>query len=193
MYQARELSYVFDYVDCKFIALCVRFAHPHFLSLIQYVFLIVISLALWRFGREDLKLDRWLVLCVLQLFWTSPAVFLGGNFFRTAKIGVTLVVVMLYGIIFRCLPARRENPSFAPSMRLRLTCFGWAWAATLFDRQGVFFIGVIIVFLGFWYFGFREDSVVKLVSPFVAAFALCFLLQLYYCATADPVDQRLLA
>ena len=30
MYQARELSYLFDYVDCKFIACCVALGHPHF-------------------------------------------------------------------------------------------------------------------------------------------------------------------
>jgi hypothetical protein len=67
MYQARELSYLFDYVDCKFIACCVALGHPHFFSLTNYVFLAAISLVLWRFGVEELKLERWIALCVLVL------------------------------------------------------------------------------------------------------------------------------
>jgi hypothetical protein len=172
MYQARELSYFFDYIDCKFIAWCVALGHPHFLSLTQYVFLILISLVLWRFGVEELKLERWLVLGVLLLFWTTPAVFLGGGFFRTAKIGAALALVVLYRLIFRILRAARANPAHCLSTRSWLACFGWAWAATLFDRQGVFMIGVIVVFLGFRFFGYREKSVARLAGAFVAALAL---------------------
>ena len=172
MYQARELSYFFDYIDCKFIACCVALGHPHFLSLTQYVFLVLISLVLWRFGVGELKLERWIGLCVLLLYWTTPAVFLGGAFYRTAKIGVALAVVVLYWRIFRILRAARDIPRCGLSARSWLVCFGWAWAATLFDRLGVFMVGVIVVFLGFWFFAYREKSVLKLTGAFVAALAL---------------------
>jgi hypothetical protein len=175
MYQARELSYFFDYIDCKFISWCVALGHPHFLSLTHYVFLLVMSLVLWRFGVEELKLARWIALGVLLLFWTAPAVFLGGAVFRTAKIGVALAVVVLYWRICRVLRAARENPGCCLSARLWLVCFGWAWAATLFDRQGAFMVGVIVVFLGFWFFGYREKSVRKLLGAFGAALALSIL------------------
>jgi hypothetical protein len=175
MYQARELSYFFDYIDCNFIAWSVALGHPHFLSLTHYVFLILISLVLWRFAVEELKLKSWIALCVLLLFWTTPDVFLGGAFFRTSKIGVALAVVVLYWQIFRILRATRENPEHCLSTRLWLVCFGWAWAATLFDRQGVFMVAVILVFLGFRFLGYREKSVLKLSGAFVAAFALSLL------------------
>ena len=175
MYQARELSYFFDYIDCQFIACCVALGHPHFLSLTQYAFLVLISLVLWRFGVEELKLERWIGLCVLLLFWTTPAVFLGGTFFRTAKIGVALAVVVLYRRIFRILRTARENPGFCLSARSWLVCFGWAWAATLFDRQGIFMVGVIIFFLGFWYWGYREKSTPRLMGAFIAALGLSFI------------------
>ncbi len=172
MYQARELSCFFDYVDCKFIACCVALGHPHFLSLTHYVFLILISLVLWRFGVKELKLDRWIVLCVLLLFWTTPVVFLSGMFYRTAKIGVALSVMVLYWHLFRILRAAREMPGCRLSARSWLVCFGWAWAATLFDRQGVFMVGVIVIFLGFRFFAYREESVLKLIGSFVAVVAL---------------------
>jgi hypothetical protein len=172
MYQARELSYFFDYIDCKFIAWCVALGHPHFLSLIQYAFLVVISLVLWRFGVGDLKLERWIVLCVLLMFWTTPAVFLGGGFFRTAKIGVSLAVVVLYRSIFRILRSAREDPGYRLPLRSWLFCFAWAWAATLFDRQGVFMVGTIIVILCFRFIGYREKSVLSLTGAFVAVLAL---------------------
>jgi len=175
MYQARELSCFFDYIDCKFIGWSVALGHPHFLSLTQYVFLVLISLVLWRFGAGELKLERWIVLGVLLLFWTTPAVFLSGAFFRTAKIGVTLAVVVLYLLIFRILRAARENPEYRLSARSGLVCFGWAWAATLFDRQGVFMVGVIVVFLGFRFFGYREKSMLKLIGVFAAVLVLSVL------------------
>jgi hypothetical protein len=175
MYQARELSYLFDYVDCKCIAWSVALGYPHFLSLTQYVFLVLISLVLWRFGVVELKMDRWMAWCVLLLFWTSPAVFLGGVFFRTAKIGVALTVAVLYCLIYRSLLAARENPKWVLGARRWLIFFGWAWVATLFDRQGVFMVGVAVFFLGCWFLAYGEKNTLKLMGAFGAALALSVL------------------
>jgi len=172
LYQARELGDFFDYIDCQFIACCVALGHPHFLSLTHYVFLVLISLVFWKFGVEELKLGRWVVLCILLLFWTTPAIFFGGAFFRTSKVGVALAVVVLYERIFRILRAARESPGDHLSTLSWLACFGWAWAATLFDRQGVFFVGVAALFLGFWFLAYREKSALKLISAFIAALTL---------------------
>ncbi|HEY3860423.1 MAG TPA: hypothetical protein VGO59_00935 [Verrucomicrobiae bacterium] len=169
MFQARELSNFFDYLDCQFIALCVRAGHPHLLSITHYAFLLLISLIVWQFGAGDLKLPRWMALGVMLLFWTTPGVFLNGSYFRTAKIGVALALVVLYLLIFRVLRAPPEELNVPLSRRVWLVCFGWAWAATLFDLQGVFMVGIIIAFLGFWFWGYREKTALELAGPFVAA------------------------
>lgn len=165
MYQARELSYLFDYVDCRFIAACVAFGHPHFFSLTTYVFLALISVTFWRFGTADLKLSPWLVSGALLLFWTTPAVFLGGSFFRTAKIGVGLATVILYRLIFRALRAANENPVWQLPTRAWLACFGWAVIAALFDRQGFFMLVIALGFLMAW-----ERRLWSLIGAFMAAF-----------------------
>lgn len=175
MYQARELSYLFDFLDAKFIAFCVEQGHPHFLSIVQYVFLILISLVFWQFGARDLKLPWWLVLGIILLYWTSPAVFLSGVFFRTAKIGVALLAVLFYWLIYRHLRDAQDGAAYRFSRWNWLKFFLLAWAATLFDRQGVFMVGLVIVFLAFWYLGYWQKSALDLAQPFVAALAMSFL------------------
>lgn len=175
MYQARELSYFFDYIDCKFIAWCAALGHPHFLSITHYVFLLLICLELRRFGVDDLKLARWICLGVLLLFWTSPAVFLGGELFRSSKIGAALTIVVSYRLLYRRLMADGKGAPEVLSFRSYLILFAWAWLATLFDRQGVFMVGVVLVFLGFHFFSYRRLSTLKLAAPYVAALLVSLL------------------
>ena len=172
MFQARELSYFFDYLDSRFIAASVRLGHPHFISLTQYVFLILISLEFWRFGVRDLKVHRGIVLGVLLLFWTAPSVFWGGAIFRTSKIGVSLALVVLYRRIFLVLREAENNPDYKLPGRTWLACSGWAWAATLFDRQGVFMVGTAVIFLGFQLWGHRQKSLLIFTGAFAFALAL---------------------
>jgi hypothetical protein len=172
MYQARELSYLFDYIDCKFIAGCVALGHPHFLSVTHYFFLIWISVVFWRFGVDDLKMNRWTVAGALLLVLTTPVIFLSGGFYRTAKIGVALALAILYRQIFRNLRAALDDSAWRMPMRTWLSCFGWAWAATLFDREGLFMVGVMVVLLGLCFFGCRQKNMLKLADPLAAAGAL---------------------
>lgn len=169
LYQARELSYFFDYLDAKFIALCVAAGYPHFLSLTHYVFLILISLILWKFGVDQLGLSPWLGSGVLLLFWTSPPVFFGGVFFRTAKIGLSLLLVILYWMIFCALGRMKYDPGSRLTNRTWWSCFGLSLGATLFDQQGVFMCGVAVVFLGFWFYRERNKNAPALASAFAAA------------------------
>jgi hypothetical protein len=183
MYQARELSYFFDYLDCQFFAWCIRLGHPHFLSITYYIFMTVISLMIWHIAVGQLRLDRWLALAVLLLLWTTPAVFLGGVLFRTAKIGVALVEVVLFWLLFRILRRGMDDPRSTFPIKSWLACFCWAWAATLFDRQGVYLVGTILVFLVFWFFAYRQKSTLDIIGAFIAALALSFL----YNHMIDPV------
>lgn len=169
MYQARELSYAFDYIDCKVIAASVALGWPHFLSFTYYAFLLLISLVLWKFGAGDLKLDWRIVVGVILLFWTTPAVFWGGTFFRTSKIGVALLVVLLIRQVWRTL---RLVPSVGPGWKTIVECFFLGWLMTLFDRQGVYFTGVIGLFLACWHLFYRDRMALKLGCALAAAVVL---------------------
>jgi hypothetical protein len=55
-----------------------------------------------------------------------------------------------------------------------LACFGWGCAATLFDREGVFLVGVIIFILAARFLGQREKMALQLMGAFAAVLALSF-------------------
>lgn len=167
-YQARELSYFFDLVDCYFIDLSVRCGVPHLISLTYYGFVGLIVLTMWRFCA-DLQLNRFLSACVILLFLTSPPVFLSGFYFRSAKIGVSLMAVAFLWTAYRMLAPRIavSQPStrrlFIPLAILAVT----ATAAALFDRQGVFLVGMACVF-----FALRLASVRDRVTLLILAVCL---------------------
>ena len=79
LYRARELSYLFDFVDSKFIQFCIENGLPHFLSLTHYIASIAIGCLLWLFCVRELKLHSLVGIGWLALFWTSPSIFLGGS------------------------------------------------------------------------------------------------------------------
>ncbi len=143
LYNGRELSYFFDFLDCRFIAWSIDHGWPHFLSACHYVFLGLTCAAMVWFARQRLRLPRLAAALLALLFLTTPAVFLGGSYFRSAKQGVTLCLL---------LSACTVAPAFASRDRSRR--FPWpAWAGTIgaasmmgfFDRQGFF----LILLLGF--------------------------------------------
>jgi len=101
LFRARELSYLVDFFDYKFFELSVKLGYPHFLSLFHYVFSLIISLLLWQFCVKDLELGKLEATLLILLFWTSTYIFLGGILFRTAKIGVALISVALFVILYR--------------------------------------------------------------------------------------------
>ncbi len=139
MYQARELSYFFDYVDCRFIAACVRSNLPHFLSLSHYGFACLTAVLLWHFARRQVRLPSPLAGLVVLLFLSSPMVMLGGSFFRSSKIGcaASLLAVVI------CLGALWSSARHRPSSLLLLALSFALLAMGTFDRQGFFFALVV--------------------------------------------------
>ena len=175
LYVSRELSYVFDFLDAQFIALSVSLGYPHFISFSFYVFTIAIGMLLWQFCVVELKLKRWIGLGMLLLFWTSPNAFLGGAYFRSAKPGVALCVVVLYYLVYHAIQAQRRNRLYRFPTGLLATCFGFAMAATLFDHEGVFMVAALLTFVLLWGCVFPSRTILKLGVTFVAVLVLFLL------------------
>jgi hypothetical protein len=174
-YTARELSYVFDYLDCQVIAAGVRHGWPHFLSLTHYAFSILIMLAMWLFARCRLELSAVLAGALVLLFATTPAFFLGGGFFRSAKIGAAMCTIICVLLVARAVAeefAMRDRLSRLPIL---LGVAVSSMLMGLFDRQG-FALSMLAAFLitlrALW---LRRHATIPLVVAMVAApFAVVF-------------------
>jgi hypothetical protein len=158
-YQARELSYLFDYFDNHFIALCTHFGFPHFLSITYYVFAFLIALGIFRFSLDDLHLNITISLCLVVLFWTSTTVFTSGLLFRSAKIGVTLCLTYGYILLYRLIQNKEKINLWS---MLKLFCI--AMAMMLFDRQGFYLALMALAFIILWSI-FRQENKKSLAFP----------------------------
>jgi hypothetical protein len=179
LYRARELSYFLDYIDSQFIALSIRLGFPHFLSLIHYVFAILIGCILWKFSVRELKLNAWIGLCLVVLLWTSPTVFLSGVFFRTAKIGVALTTVILYLYVYKIILADRQNKEYRLPASYWWICFAVSFMSCLLDEQGLFTLGLIITFLLLWVLTFANINLYKLLGAFISSLMLSLIYRFY--------------
>jgi hypothetical protein len=166
MYQARELSYAADAVDCHFIALSARLGVPHFLSLTYYVCVIIITLLLWRFFRADLSLDPAVAAALILLFLASPVVFLSGSYFRSSKILVCLFCMLLIPKLYRVL--RQEHANRWDGCALAAIGF----AGTLADRQGFYLLVCLAAFLAAYWLARRTRSAAVALAAAVAACTL---------------------
>src|SRR5204863_7025607 len=86
-YQARELSHFFETFDARFIYWCATHNHPHFYSLMNFVFLVLLSLAHWHYTTKYFRMDPLVSILLIGLFWTTPSIFFSGIYVRVAKQG----------------------------------------------------------------------------------------------------------
>jgi hypothetical protein len=163
LYQARELSYLFDWLDSVFIAACVHVGVPHFLSVTYFVFSLLIVVSLWRFGRRQLGLDRAVLWLLLAMYLSGPHALLSGSYSRTAKIGVALALVRAVLVVHRAL-SRPRAPVAGRSLWEGLTLAAWCVVACGFDRQGVFLTACLAIVLGVWSLGRGDTRACVLLS-----------------------------
>lgn len=159
LFRARELSYFLDFLDIKLIELSVKLGFPHFLSLIHYLFAIIISCLIWQFCVKDLNLAPLIGMGWVFILWTSPTFFLGGDMFRDGKIAVVLLTAILFRDIYRI--AKDSTFENSPPVSKK---FWWAYflalfAMTLLDEQGVYLNITILVFLSIWWIFFRRKEI----------------------------------
>lgn len=164
MYQARELSYVLDFIDSKFVEFSIRNGFPHFLSLTHYVFSIATGCILWFFCTDELKIKPLLGLSLLTLFWTSPSVFLGGDIFRTSKVGVSLLVVILLYVIYKVIKVSKKRSAVNVSKKIWFLYFIAFFTMPFLDEQGLFLNITTLVLLTIWWIAFRDGNISRMLK-----------------------------
>jgi hypothetical protein len=165
-FQGRELSYLFDWVDCQFILLCTRAGLPHFISLTHLTLVAAIAVLLFRFARRDCTLPASVALAMVAVWLSSPAALLGANFYRSAKIAsATALLVMLTA-------AWRGRSSGTGLLTVGLA----GLAAALCDRQGFVLLLFFAVWLGWRALVWKETPALRfgLVAAGALAVAHCY-------------------
>ena len=136
LYQARELSYFFDWLDCRFISWSVANGMPHFLSITHYLLCAAMALGIALFARGGLHLSSSASLGLAGLWLTHPCVLLGGTYYRSAKILVASAILCACLASWHYLKAPKSSSGQAwgclAVVALSLVCAGLA------DRQGFF-------------------------------------------------------
>ena len=165
-YQARELSHLFENIDAHFILWSVDHGFPHFLSIVTYLLLTILSIGFWRFMVDWLGMKKVDAVLLLTLFWTTPCIFLSGPYFRDAKQLTTVFLFFLIFLILKRVFGNLKSMSADlnvgvkkyPGSRLWILTFFLALAACWSDRQGFFLtaaILLIMMFAGLWFKGGR--------------------------------------
>ena len=147
MYQARELSYVFDYLNAQFfLFLLKRFDVTLFIPLSAVVSTILIILIFRRGVRQTLPgLDRLTTELLLLPFLTCYVIVSTmGMFYRSAKPMLAPVLLALLFQILRTAQTRARGSSVEKRWTLvtrqSLVTFVLLVIAALLDRQGFFYV-----------------------------------------------------
>lgn len=169
----RQLSFFFDIFDAYFIAACVRLGIPHFLSITHYIFSSLIGLFSYTFFTKDLKINKLFSILLVVLFYTSSTV-LFGYYFRTAKVGVALSVVILIILAYRSF-SLDQKANQSKKLFLWMGIFLSTAAGALFDEQGLYidgliFVGAIVLTIATW----DEKRFISL-SAITASLIICLI------------------
>jgi hypothetical protein len=142
--QNREASYLFDWIDSRFVRYGFDRGVPHFVSLTHYLFLLVLCGVAWHHSRYALALPAIPTLLSIALFLLSPGVFFAGGYFRTAKIGAALGLFALLVVAGRNEAGSPEEGTGRRNLAKRFAAlFLLALVTCLFDKQGVFLVALL--------------------------------------------------
>ncbi len=142
-FQARELSHIFDYLDCQFIYWSMQNGFPHFYSLTHYLFTVISIFVLYHISHKQFQLSATWSILLVCLWLSAPCIPLTSSFFRSAKIGTSLCLMVTFSLLYSLL---KQN-NYSIIKKEYLWVFFFALCTTLFDRQGYFLILVICAFL----------------------------------------------
>jgi hypothetical protein len=162
-YQPRELSYLFDYFDCQFIDLSARLGFPHLMSISFFAFMLIIVLAARRLLMEYLGFGLFGAVAAVCILLTTPFFFLTGIYFRSAKIGVGMCVMLAALEIAKGL--RRNKFPAGSMLRLLVIALCMVW----FDLQGFYFAAMFSILLGFYARRKRSRTLAYMAAIFAVA------------------------
>lgn len=182
-FRAREVGTFFNYVDTSFIFYCFRLGIPHFLSMVHYLSLIIISLMTIFFAKKYLTKKMFVItILLLILFLTSPAPFLTGLYYRTSKILTSLGIFFMFWLITIKKNSFGKNESRYSHLTSFLLTFFIVTFTCLADEQGLAYM-ILAFIIPLVYFKFYER---KNFLPLVWGFLFSFIFVYLYRKILDP-------
>jgi hypothetical protein len=154
-YRARELCYLLDIIDFKFVKFSIENGFPHFLSLMHYILSIATGCVLWLFCVKELKLRPLMGIGWVVLFWTSPSIFFN-SLNRTGKTWVMFLTAILFYYIYRIAVSKQDVSRYFPKAFLYFSVI--IFMMTFLDEQGIFFVMTALIFLAIWSFFVRNKN-----------------------------------
>lgn len=178
LYQARELSHFFDYIDANFIKLSVLIGLSHFFSLTYFISIFSIIVLSLYISRANFNHKNFLApSLIILIFLFSPVTFFSTYMFRSAKVLVAL------GIILTFFSAARYLSQKSNKFKIGLVVI----ASTLFlafaDRQGFY---ILLSFAGFVILNFLFFKKKKYLNLFKLLTVGTFI-SLFYSYLAAPL------
>ena len=146
LYQARELSYAFDWIDARLIGFWLRHGVIIFYSVTNWVMLVTV-VGLQQYGWRSLFPEmKSRVSTLLSLWFILLPCCTNNAFFRSAKYGCALlftaVAFLSWSLIVRPPAGVRERRGRVAAIVVLLVLVQW------FDRQGAFFTAAYTVGVG---------------------------------------------
>jgi hypothetical protein len=146
-WEARQLSFLFDILDGKFVEFSIYHGFPHFRSLTHYLFTLIIMLYFWSFLVYTLKIDRLISLLIISLLLTTPS-FIYTYYYRTSKIGISLLLIIILCEMYKVIKGKSyPRLRILPPYQLFILFLLATLSLMLFDILGGFFATFIILYM----------------------------------------------
>lgn len=157
LYQARELSHFFDYVDANAIKLSATLGLVHFYSLVYLASIFALILGGLYLARNYFGHQTYLIpSLVILIFLFSPVPFLSPYMFRSAKILVSVATVTF------CIATVRFLTQKSTSTSAKIIVVASALFLAAGDRQGLYILLIAIVLVSLTYILFGHKKYLKL-------------------------------
>ena len=140
LYQARELSYLLDAFDAKFIAWCIDMKAAHFFSLTTVLFFILTIFTQQYFTAKLFPELKWFIALLPSLVFSFSYTWGDFVFFRSSKPAVTFLLTLLCFTVIDLLKNQEQRNIFS-----KICIVSSLVMMPFFDRQGFFFAGVFTV------------------------------------------------
>jgi len=160
-FQARELSYLLDYLDAKFIFHSIHFHHAHFYSLSALILLMLSSVLIHKKLKKLYpEADARIIFLIPLMYVTAFAEQTG--FFRSAKPAVALLLLWVFFTVAEMIKMPEKFKSFKAYIPMMIPLL----LLPFFDRIGFFITAacaagsaVMMLFFACNYtFGLKETS-----------------------------------